>query len=76
MKIFPVLMGALLIGGCASLPPQELASSSTNASPNDSPLTCDYDHMARIDHAARVQGTNVKWFHCPQLSRDKAKTVS
>ena len=75
MKIVLVLLGAALIGGCATVPPpQQVASASETTSAT--PVACNYDQMAKVDRAARSLRTQVHWVNCPLLTHNPANAVS
>jgi hypothetical protein len=68
MKLILALSGTLLVAGCSSLPMQVVES--------DSQMVCDRAQMARIDAQAQLQRAEVRWVNCPQIRRDRVKTVS
>jgi hypothetical protein len=80
MKIVLALMGAALIGGCATVPPpqQPLATTApvTTTVATTGPVTCDYEQMAKVDRAARSLRTYVQWVHCPLLTNNRTNPVS
>lgn len=55
-----LLVGATLLGGCATLPPTEARL--------DSFIVCDAEFIAKVERDARRRGTAVSWMRCPQLS--------
>ena len=70
MKLILALSGALLVVGCSSLPAQ--------VADNDSRMVCDKEQMGRIQARSQAQASHVDviWLNCPQIRRDRVKTVS
>ena len=70
MKLILALSGALLVAGCSSLP--------TQVADNDSRMVCDKEQMGRIQARSQAQASHVDviWLNCPQIRRDRVKTVS
>jgi starvation-inducible outer membrane lipoprotein len=68
MKLILALSGALLVVGCSSLP--------TQLADNDSRMVCDRAQMERIEARARAARAELHWVNCPQIRRDRVKTVS
>ncbi|HEY8624361.1 MAG TPA: hypothetical protein VIM74_10925 [Casimicrobiaceae bacterium] len=70
MKPILALSGALLAAACSSLP--------MRVADSDSSMVCDRAQMERIEAQARAQAAHVEihWLHCPQIRRDRVKTVS
>ena len=66
MRLFLFIGGALLLGGCSSVPMQK-AENTGNA-------VCDYDKMARIERASAGMNAQIFWVNCPLTYRDRAKT--
>ena len=68
MKLILALSGALLVVGCSSLP--------TQVADNDSRMVGDRAQMERIEARARAERAELHWVNCPQIRRDRVKTVS
>ncbi|MGH8714521.1 MAG: hypothetical protein ACREYB_10995 [Casimicrobiaceae bacterium] len=68
MKLVVTLLGAVVLGGCSSLPMQQAE--------NNRGVVCDAAQMEAVDRIARAQRTEVHWVNCPQLSPERAKSVS
>jgi starvation-inducible outer membrane lipoprotein len=68
MKLILALSGALLVAGCSSLP--------TQVADNGSQMVCDTEQMGRIQARAEAAHADIRWINCPQIRRDRVKTVS
>ncbi|HEY7945538.1 MAG: hypothetical protein ACHP7M_02650 [Burkholderiales bacterium] len=68
MKLIVTLVAAVVLGGCSSLPMQKAENSQR--------VVCDSAQMEAVDRIARAQRTEVHWVNCPQLSPERAKSVS
>jgi hypothetical protein len=68
MKLILALSQALLLAACGSLPMQ--------AADNDSEMVCDRAQMARVEARAQAERVELHWVNCPQIRRDRVKTVS
>ena len=51
--------GAMLVGGCATVPQNEARL--------DSFLVCDADFVARVEREAKRHGSAIRWYRCPQF---------
>jgi hypothetical protein len=67
MKLILALCGAALAAGCSSAPVR------TSSVENIGVLRCDYAQMERIERAAKIERTELRWVNCPQL-HDNPKT--
>ena len=76
MKIVLVLLGAALIGGCATVPPPQQQVASASETTSVGPVACNYDQMAKVERAARSLRTQVHWVNCPLLTHSPANAVS
>ncbi|HEY2864111.1 MAG TPA: hypothetical protein VGK37_10880 [Casimicrobiaceae bacterium] len=67
MKIALTLVAAVVLCGCSSLPQQRADNDA------DAKVVCNWAQMEAVDRADRAHFTDVRWFHCPQISRDRVK---
>lgn len=55
--VLSLIATSMLAAGCATAPPTRADL--------DGRYVCNADRMAQVDRAARLEGKEVHWLHCP-----------